>query len=165
MCLNTAGNVISHISLGLCVQAQYNAPVTDNNIPANRVNVACEHLSNFSLAGTDLLAAMTQAIDVFSQNSSSSCLDTTSVSAEPEPELFSGSAQAPSVAPAAAEAASAGLSSAAAPPEPVEDEPAPEAAPEAEGAPELSANQKFGYQTCTQDTTPASFNGGRSCDV
>ncbi len=59
MCLSTAGNVISHISLGLCVQAQYNAPVTDNNIPANRVNVACEHLSNFSLAGTDLLAAMT----------------------------------------------------------------------------------------------------------
>lgn len=119
--------------------------------------MACEHLSNSSLAGTDLLAAMTQAIDVFSQNSSSSCLDTTSGSAEPEPELFPGSAQAPSVAPAPAEAASAGLSSAAGPPEPVEEEPAPEA----EGAPELSATQKFGYQTCTEDTTPASYNGGR----
>ncbi len=164
MCPSTKGSLISHISLGLCSQAQYNSPVADN-IPANRVNVACEHLSNSSLAGTDLLAAMTQAIDVFSQNSSSSCLDTTSGSAEPEPELFPGSAQAPSVAPAPAEAASAGLNSAAGPPEPVEEEPAPEAAPEAEGAPELSANQKFGYQTCTQDTTPASYNEGRSCDV
>ncbi len=104
---------------------------------------------------------MTQAIDVFTQNSSSSCLHTTSGSAEIEPELFPGSAQAPSVAPAPAEAASAGLSSAAGPPEPVEEEPATEAI----GAPELSANQKFGYHTCTQDTTPVSYNGGRSSDV
>ncbi|DBA73483.1 TPA: hypothetical protein ACH3X1_011511 [Trebouxia sp. C0004] len=72
--------------------AQYNAPVAVNNIPANRVSAACEHLSNSSLAGTDLLAAMTQAIEVFSQNSSSSCLDTTSGFAEPELELFPGAA-------------------------------------------------------------------------
>ncbi|KAL0041038.1 hypothetical protein WJX77_002934 [Trebouxia sp. C0004] len=111
-------------------QAQYNAPVAVNNIPANRVSAACEHLSNSSLAGTDLLAAMTQAIEVFSQNSSSSCLDTT-------------------------KAASAGLNSAAGPPEPIEEEPAPEAA----GEPELSATQKFGCQICTRDTTPASHNG------
>ena len=146
MFVHTEGNLIFHISLGLCVQAQYNAPVAVNNIPANRVNVACEHLSNSSLAGTDLLAAMTQAVDVFSPNSSTSCLDTTSGSAEPEPEQFPGSAQPPSVAPAPAEAASAGLNSAAGPPEPIEEEPAPEAASEAAKEPELSATQKFGYQ-------------------
>ncbi len=89
----------------MCVQAQYNAP-------ANRVNAACQHLSNSSLTGQDFLTAMVQALDVFSGNTTSECLDTTSGSAEPEPERFPGSAQAPSVAASPAEAAAALLSSA-----------------------------------------------------
>ncbi len=119
----------------LYVQAQYNAPVADlgtAGVPAYRVRVACDFLSDSSLEGSDLLAAMVDALAVFTANASiaNGCLDITGASAEPEPEP-PGTASAPAsyiaaLAPAAA----------------------PEAAPAGAAQPELSSSQKFGYQVC-----------------
>ena len=83
----------------LHVQSQYNAPTADyggDGIPANRVQAACELLSDSSLHGTDLLAAMVNAMSVFTGNASfaSGCLDINGASPEPEPEPY-GPAEAP----------------------------------------------------------------------
>lgn len=83
------------------LQAQYNAPVSDYGalgIPANRVQVACNSLSDSSLEGSNLLRAMVNATSVFSGNASIArgCLDITGASPEPEPEPEPyGPAQAP----------------------------------------------------------------------
>lgn len=73
------------------MQAQYNAPVADyggEGIPANRVQVACQFLSDSSLDGSNLLGAMLRAIAAFSGNArvANGCLDITGAAAEPEPE-------------------------------------------------------------------------------
>lgn len=73
------------------MQAQYNAPISDfggRGIPANRVQVACEFLSDSSLDGSNLLGAMVQAVAAFSGNASvaNGCLDITGAAAYPEPE-------------------------------------------------------------------------------
>ena len=70
------------------LQAQYNAPIADYGgvgIPANRVRVACELLSDSTLEGSNLLTAMVSATSVFDGNASVSrgCLDITG--AQPEP--------------------------------------------------------------------------------
>ncbi len=119
----------------LYVQAQYNAPIADlgtAGVPAYRVRVACDLLSDLSLEGSDLLAAMVDALAVFTANASiaNGCLDITGATAEPEPEP-PGTASAPAsyiaaLAPAAA----------------------PEAAPASAAQPELSSSQKFSYQVC-----------------
>lgn len=75
----------------MTLQAQYNAPISDYGgvgIPANRVQVACEFLSDSSLEGNDLMAAMVRAVATFSGNASvaTGCLDITGAAAEPEPE-------------------------------------------------------------------------------
>ena len=127
--------MFSLLQSDLYVQAQYNAPVANlgtAGVPAYRVRVACDLLSNSSLEGSDLLAAMVDALAVFTANVSiaNGCLDITGATAEPEPEP-PGTASAPAsyiaaLAPAAA----------------------PEAAPASAAQPELSSSQKFGYQVC-----------------
>ncbi|DBA71821.1 TPA: hypothetical protein ACH3X2_010974 [Trebouxia sp. C0005] len=62
--------------------AQYNAPIANVGtlgVPAYRVRVACDLLSDSSLAGSDLLAAMVDALAVFTANASiaNGCLDIT----------------------------------------------------------------------------------------
>ncbi|KAL3145923.1 hypothetical protein ABBQ38_015287 [Trebouxia sp. C0009 RCD-2024] len=140
--------------------AQYNAPMADYGalgIPANRVQVACELLSDSTLEGSNLLSAMVNATSVFTGNASVSggCLDITGAAAEPEPEPEPyGPAQAPAgdVADLIPKAE-------------------PEAVPSAnlqqssgqdnatDAVFQFSASDKFGYQVCTQDQTPTSYNG------
>ena len=115
------------------MQAQYNAPIADLGtfgVPAYRVRVACDLLSDSSLEGSNLLAAMVDALAIFTANASvaNGCLDITGATAEPE---RPGTASAPAsyiaaLAPAAA----------------------PEAAPASAAQPELSSSQKFSYQVC-----------------
>lgn len=105
--LNTHINASVPQSSGIFVitqralQAQYNAPMADYGalgIPANRVQVACELLSDSTLEGSNLLSAMVNATSVFTGNASVSggCLDITGAAAEPEPEPEPyGPAQAP----------------------------------------------------------------------
>ncbi len=119
----------------LYVQAQYNAPIADLGtfgVPAYRVRVACDLLSDSSLEGSDLLAAMVDALAVFTANASvaNGCLDITGATAEPEPEP-PGMASAPASYIAALVPAAA-----------------PEAAPASAAQPELSSSQKFSYQVC-----------------
>lgn len=59
-----------------------------DGIPANRVQVACELLSDNTLEGSNLLRAMVSATSVFTGNASVSggCLDITGAAPEPEPE-------------------------------------------------------------------------------
>ena len=117
------------------MQAQYNAPTADlgtAGVPAYRVRVACDFLSDSSLEGSDLLAAMVDALAVFTANASiaGGCLDITGASAEPEPEP-PGTASAPASYVAALAPAAA-----------------PEAAPASAVQPELSSSRKFSYQVC-----------------
>ncbi len=113
------------------MQAQYNAPIADlgtAGVPAYRVRVACDFLSDSSLEGSDLLAAMVDALAVFTANGSvaNGCLDITGATADPEPEP-PGTASAPASYIAAL---------------------APAAAPAGAAQPELSSSQKFSYQVC-----------------
>lgn len=129
----------------MSLQSQANAPVANYGTfgaPANRVRVACESLSDSSLEGDELMAAMVRALAAFSGNATVTrgCLDITDAAAQPEPEP--GSAEAPAGEPAG---------------------PLPDAAPEAEAVPvsggsrkqatpagdavfQYSSDQKFAYQ-------------------
>lgn len=122
----------------LRVQAQYNAPIADLGtfgVPAYRVRVACEYLSDPTLSGSDLLGAMTQAIAVFTANSTvaNGCLDITGATSEPEP-----------TTPGAALPPTSFITSDSPVASP---EAAPEPEPEAEA--EADAGIKFAYQVST----------------
>ena len=95
---------------------------------------------------------MANAVNVFSGNETSAYPDTTTGSAEPDPELYLGSAEAPSLASPQEGCASFPEESAEA-----------EAAPEAEAEAEHCLNSDFGYPTCFQDQTSMSFDGGTRC--
>lgn len=92
MLLNAYAQPACSANIGAApLQAQYNAPISDYGaigVPANRVQVACEFLSDSSLAGNDLMAAMVRAVAAFSGNASiaSGCLDITGAATGPEPE-------------------------------------------------------------------------------
>lgn len=128
------------------MQAQYNAPVADyggEGIPANRVQAACQFLSDSSLDGSNLLRAMVQATAAFSGNASvaNGCLDITGAAAEPEPEP---EPYGPSEAPAGD---AAGLVPEAEPePEAATSSPSKQMASASDTVFQYTASQKFGYQ-------------------
>ena len=114
------------------VQAQYNSPVEDvKGVTGNRVRVGCNHLSNASLTGSDLLTAMVDALTVFDNSASvaGGCLTFSGAYPENTPP-----AEGPGIAPAEEES-------------PEEAPPAPEAAPEAEAEPIsiTSQGEKWDY--------------------
>ncbi len=122
------------MTLFVCVQAQYNAPIADlgtTGVPAYRVRVACDYFESTTLSTTELLENMVSALAVFNANTTTStgCLDTSGATAEPEPG-----------APVTAEAPSGIVTtldvSVA----------SPEAEPEPNATPELSSSDKFAYQ-------------------
>ena len=122
------------MTLFVCVQAQYNAPIADlgtTGVPAYRVRVACDYFESTTLSTTELLENMVSALAIFNANTTTStgCLDTSGATAEPEPG-----------APVTAEAPSGIVTtldvSVA----------SPEAEPEPNATPELSSSDKFAYQ-------------------
>ena len=128
------------------MQAQHNAPIADyggEGIPANRVQVACQFLSNSSLDGSNLLGAMVQAIAAFTGNASmaNGCLDITGAAAEPEPEPEPyGPAEAPA-------GDAAGLFTKAEPgSEAATNSPSKQLISASDTVFQYTASQKFGYQ-------------------
>lgn len=126
---------LHHVTSLRVLQAQYNAPIADlgtAGVPAYRVRVACDYLGDDSLAGSELVSAMAEALEVFTANASyaNGCLDITGASAEPEPEP-PGAASAPASYIAAFTPAAA-----------------PAASTTTAAEPELSSGQKFSYQVC-----------------
>ena len=126
------------------LQAQYNAPLSDlgqEGLPPYRVRVACQQLSTANLTGTNLLRSMTRALNVFTANTSytGGCLDLAETPPEPEPEPPGN--HTPSAS------GNYGVSQAAPEAAPQHESAQQEkAAPAPQAAPELSADDIFGFQ-------------------